>query len=101
MQIFEVGSNLFQFKFKLDFDLERVLKEGPWTFDNHVLLLRRWEVGMIATNVKFESMPIWVQIWGAPFDMVCPQVAIEVGRHLGTVEEVERRHKHDIHNFFM
>lgn len=91
VQIVEVGSNLFKFKFKTEFDLERVLKEGPWTFDNQVLLLRRWEAGMMAKNVKFESISIWVQIWEAPFDMVCPQVATEVGRRLGIVEEVERR----------
>lgn len=33
MQIAEVGSNLFQFKFKTKFDLERVLRGGPWSFD--------------------------------------------------------------------
>ena len=49
---------------------------------------------MTAKNV--ESVSIWVQIWGAPFDMVCPQVALEVGRHLGTVEAVEQRSKQDM-----
>lgn len=32
---------------------------------------------MIAKNVKFESVPFWVQIWGAPFDMVSPKVVME------------------------
>lgn len=56
---------------------------------------------MTAKNVKFESVSIWVQIWGAPFDMVCPQVALEVGRHLGTVEAVEQRSKQDMQCLFM
>lgn len=34
VQIIEVGSNLFQLKFQTKFDMERVLREGPWTFDN-------------------------------------------------------------------
>ena len=38
---------------------------------------------------------------GAPFDMVCPQVALEVGRHLGTVEAVEQRSKQDMQCLFM
>ena len=42
MHIVEVGSNLFQFKFKTELELERVFKGGPWTFDNQVLLLRKW-----------------------------------------------------------
>ena len=45
MQIVEVGSNLFQFKFKIEFDLERVLRGGPWSFDNQVLMVRRWQTG--------------------------------------------------------
>ena len=42
MHIVEVGSNLVQFKFKTELELERVFKGGPWTFDNQVLLLRKW-----------------------------------------------------------
>ena len=42
VQVMEVGTNLFQFKFNTEYDLERVLRSGPWTFDNQVLLLRRW-----------------------------------------------------------
>ena len=40
---------------------------------------------------EFDSVALWVQRWGAPFDMVCPQVAAELGRHLGVVEVVEWR----------
>ena len=39
VQVVEVGANLFQFKFQTKFDMERVLRDGPWTFDNQVLLL--------------------------------------------------------------
>lgn len=100
-QIVEVGPNMFQFKFAAKFELERVLREGPWTFDNQVLMLCRWEVGMTTRNIKFETVSMWVQIWGSPFDMVCPQVAMEVGHRLGTIEEVEQRNKQDLQNLFM
>ena len=101
LQIVEVGSNLFQFKFNFEFELEQVWKGGPWTFDNQVLMLRRWQSGMTAKNVQFEAVSLWVQIWGAPFDMVCPKVAEEVGNRLGVVEEVKRRRRQDQQNFFM
>ena len=39
LQILEVGSNLFQFKFLSEFDMIRVIKGGPWTFDNQLLML--------------------------------------------------------------
>uniref|UniRef100_A0A7N2LS13 DUF4283 domain-containing protein n=1 Tax=Quercus lobata TaxID=97700 RepID=A0A7N2LS13_QUELO len=100
-EIAEVGSNLFQFKFKIEFDLERVLRGGPWPFDNQVLMVRRWQAGMTAKDVKFNVVGLWVQIWGVPFDMVCPQVAREVGSRLGMVEEVEQRRRNDMQNLFM
>lgn len=101
LQIVEVGSNLFQFKFHEEFDMERVVCGGPWSFDNQALMLRRWQKGMTARNVKFEHVSLWVQIWGAPFDMVTPTVASEVGKRLGVVEEVEKRQRQDGQNLFM
>ena len=60
VQIIEVGSNLFEYKFKEEFNLNRVFTGGPWCFDNQALMLTRWEVGMTAPNVRFETVPLWV-----------------------------------------
>ena len=76
----EVGSNLFQLKFNSEFELDRVVRRGPWSFDNQVLMLRQWQPGMTAANVKFDPMALWTQIWGASFDMVSPKVATEIGK---------------------
>ena len=54
-------------------------------------MLRKWQKGMTASNVKFDSLSLWVQIWGAPFNMFSPKVAMEVGSRMGVVEEVEKR----------
>ena len=101
LQIVEVGTNLFQFKFQSEFDLIRVLKGGPWCFDNQLLMLKRWHKGMTASNVKLECASLWVQIWGAPFDMLSAKIATEVGSRLGTVDDVERHRRQDMQNFFM
>ena len=34
IQIVEVGTNLFQLKFQSEFEMNQMLKGGPWTFDN-------------------------------------------------------------------
>lgn len=60
MQILEVGLNLFQFKFQSNFDLNRVLKGGPWSFDNQLLMLKKWQKGMIASNVKLDCASLWI-----------------------------------------
>lgn len=56
---------------------------------------------MTAANVKFDSVALWIQIWGAPFDMSSPKVASEIGRRLGEVVEVEKRKSSDAQNLFM
>ncbi|KAK7844086.1 uncharacterized protein CFP56_011676 [Quercus suber] len=101
LQISEVGNNLFQFKFQSEYELERILKGGPWTFDNQLLMLTRWRTGMSANNVVLEHASLWVQIWGVPFDMMSPSVAREVGNKMGRVEDVERRRHMDEQNFFL
>ncbi|KAK9986874.1 hypothetical protein SO802_031825 [Lithocarpus litseifolius] len=101
LQILEVGANMFQFKFQSEFDMNRVITGGPWTFDNQLLMLQHWQKRMNVGNIKWTHASLWVQIWGAPFDMVSPQVAQEVGSRLGIVEDVGRRRKQDDQNFFM
>ena len=58
----KVGINLFQLKFQTEFEMDRVLKGGPWSFDNQVLLLICWKAGMMVDNVRFDSVSFWVQI---------------------------------------
>ena len=56
---------------------------------------------MIVGNIRLEAASLWVQIWGAPFNMVSPQVVKEVGSRLGKVEEVEWKKKKDNFSMFM
>ena len=60
VQMVEVGLNLFQFKFKIEFEMERILKSSPWSFDNQVLMVQRRKQGMTAENTKFDSVAIWI-----------------------------------------
>ena len=58
LQIVEVGANLFQFKFKTEFQMAQILKDGPWSFDNQMLLLKRWQRGMSAANVVLDRVSL-------------------------------------------
>ena len=48
---------------------------------------------MTVGDVKLECASLWVQIWGAPFDMVSSQVETKVGSRMGIVEDIERRRR--------
>ena len=50
---------------------------------------------MNANNVVLEHASLWVQIWGVPFDMISLKVAVEIGKNMGEVEDVEQRRRTD------
>ena len=68
--------------------LNWVMKNGPWSFDNHILLLRRWEKGMMAYTVEFPCVPIWLQVWGLPFYLINEESGKDIGESIGKVMEV-------------
>ena len=101
LQISEVGTNLFQFKFQSKYELECIIRGGPWSFENQLLMLTRWKIGMSANNVVLEHASLWIQIWGVLFDMMAPRVAMENGNKMGVVEDVEQRRRMDDQNLFL
>ena len=60
LQILEVGPNLFQFKFQSEFEMDRVLRGGPWSFDNQLLMLQRRKKGMTVGNIRMDKASLWV-----------------------------------------
>nr|POE52402.1 hypothetical protein CFP56_50262 [Quercus suber] len=62
VRIVDVGDGVFQFKFTMESQLKWVLANGPWSFEDHPLVLCKWERGMTTHSVRFNSIPMWVQV---------------------------------------
>ena len=91
LKIVEVGNNILQFKFTSEFQIQWVETNGPWNFENNLLLLKRWERGMTANNIKFSHSPFWVQVWGLPFDMMTEKLGKHIGNNLGAFISADTR----------
>ena len=89
LKMTDVGNGLIQFKFAIESQLVWVLNNGPWSFDNHLLLLCRWEKWMTAFSVNFQYVPIWVQVWGLLFDLFNDETGRDIGRAISRVIEVD------------
>ena len=91
LQIVDVGNNVLQFKFSFEYQLQWVEKNGPWNFDNNLLLLCRWRRGLSSTNITFTHSPFWVQIWGLPFKLMSEEVCRDLSNSLGRFIETDQR----------
>ena len=91
LKIVEVGENIMQFKFSSRCQLEWVERNGPWNFENNLLLLCRWRKGLSSANIVFTHTPLWVQIWGLPFEHMTEEVGRDIGGKIGRVMEVDKR----------
>ena len=60
LKIVDVGEGPFQFKFTLESQLKWVINNGPWSFEDHPLVLQRWEQGMTTASVTFQMIPMWI-----------------------------------------
>ena len=89
VRIVDVRDGVFQFKFTMGSQLKWVLANGPWSFEDHPLVLCKWERGMTVNSVRFNSIPMWVQVWGLPFDLLSEEVGRDIGNGLGKVVEVD------------
>ena len=101
LQIVEVGNNILQFKFNSEYQLQWVEQNGPWNFENNLLLLCRWRKGLSASNIVFSHSPFWVQIWGLPFEHMSIELGRELGNSLGRFIESNRRTGHSDQAKFM
>ena len=82
---------MLQFKFSSEYQRKWVERNGPWNFDNNLLLLTRWRKGLSSTNITSTHSPFWVQIWGLPFEHMLKEVGKELGNSLGKFIESDRR----------
>ena len=57
LRIVDVGKNIFQFKFNSKYQMEWVEMNGPWNFDNNLLLVQM-EKGIISHKHLFHPLSI-------------------------------------------
>ncbi|MED6221460.1 hypothetical protein PIB30_054888 [Stylosanthes scabra] len=55
----EIQSKIYQFFFKKEGDMRRILNGSPWMFRNSWLLMERWERGVDPTEIDFSHTEEW------------------------------------------
>ncbi|MBA0621785.1 hypothetical protein Godav_007381 [Gossypium davidsonii] len=64
-------------------DLERVIKGSPWTFNNHLLILHKLQMGEDPLKASLIYSPLWVQLYNVPIGFVSENLAIQIRNFIG------------------
>lgn len=80
----DVSTNLFLFYFVHELDIKKVLNEGPWSFDQSLLLLKQIEPNTSPHGIYLTKADFWVQAYNIPSGMQTTKTAEMIGAFLGT-----------------
>ncbi|XP_019164256.1 PREDICTED: uncharacterized protein At4g02000-like [Ipomoea nil] len=86
MDMFAVAltDELFLFQFPHLRDLQRVVDDGPWSFENNLLICEQVPVGMRPEDVQLDSVPFWIQVHGLPAMYASTEFVTKIGNYIGT-----------------
>ncbi|GAU41105.1 hypothetical protein TSUD_139740 [Trifolium subterraneum] len=101
VSIKEVKSNLFLFKLFHRRDLERVLKQGPWSFDGYTLILGLLQQGGVPSEVPLNHIPFWVQIHDVPAGCMSLTAGKQLGNFIGEFMEYDEKNNSNILSTYM
>ncbi|KAG5530897.1 hypothetical protein RHGRI_025748 [Rhododendron griersonianum] len=83
------SSNVFLFRFEDEEDCNEVLKDGPWSVMNNLLVLKPLGKGEVIQSMDFSSCPFWVQIHGLPVDKMSRANAEIIGKRFDKLLAIE------------
>lgn len=80
--ITEEDRNLYTFQFANEHDFNRIHQEGPWPFNQKLLLLKKLEPGTLPEQMELSHAEFWVQIHGLPPGFFSEHVARSIGNFI-------------------
>jgi hypothetical protein len=85
----QVGANLFMFVFHSVEALERVLFMRPWSYDKHLVLIKRFEGDAQPQSVQFTHESFWIRVHNLPIKSMTQEVGENIGMAIGKVDKVD------------
>lgn len=79
----KVIENVFLFNFVDARSQKKVLEGGPYTFNEHPLLLKAWQPLMSFDLCNVQNVPVWVQL-PLPWELWTNDMLSKIGSILGT-----------------
>lgn len=82
VEIHDLGGQRYSFVFYHVLDMEKVVEEGPWTFEQSLLITHKLGETEDANTMDLNKMDIWVQVYDLPQSMVTDRIIKPIGNYL-------------------
>ncbi|XP_031101918.1 uncharacterized protein LOC116005821 [Ipomoea triloba] len=83
VRIVSLEDNLFVFQFPHRRDMQRVIDEGPWSFENNTLVCKLVPPSVRPEAVVLDSIDYWVQIHDLPTMFTSAEFIEQIGNYVG------------------
>ncbi|XP_019192094.1 PREDICTED: uncharacterized protein LOC109186530 [Ipomoea nil] len=91
VQVSELQPGLFLFVFFHETDIQLVLEGRPWSFENHTLVCKQVQDGVIPGTVPLDTVDMWIQVHDLPLGYTSDIILEQVGNFLGTFIKIDDR----------
>lgn len=82
VSVSRVNADLFMVKFSSESGGEQMMKEGPFTFDNHPVVVKKWQP-RFSFDTAICALPIWIQLPGLPWEFWSIDMLSKIGSVCG------------------
>lgn len=97
----EFGDGLILFQFFHKYDLQRIMEDGPWSFDQSLILMNQLQDNQKPEDVVLSRASFWVQVHGLSPGFLLETVARGVGDFIGIFEMADPRNFEGVRKEFM
>ncbi|CAL1377805.1 unnamed protein product [Linum trigynum] len=84
-------NQLYGFLFLDQQDRDKVLRGGPWHYDNNLLIFKKGDAFHKPRMEDFNIMEIWVRIFGLPDALKTTEMAHKIDENFGSLIWVDSR----------
>lgn len=89
LQVSDVGMNLFMFIFKVQDEVQEVLRKGPWYVMRKLVSLQQWTPHVVMREIVFSKVQFWVQLHGLPVEYMTIRNGEKILSQMGELVEIE------------
>ncbi|MCH88312.1 zinc CCHC-type-like protein, partial [Trifolium medium] len=91
VEVQDLNKNLFLFRFASKRDADSVMKNGPWSFDRNLVVLKRISGEEQPSDLEMHTGEFWTRIYDLPLKLRSESMAKKLGDIIGSFMEVDSK----------